>query len=92
MLEARHPIGASEILTNQPGADSWPITGASFILMHKEPQDPTAALPFLQRAAEANQPEALHMLATLYRDGVGAPRSNSDLTHAGSSRLSAGIN
>ena len=22
------------ILTNQPGANSWPITGASFILMH----------------------------------------------------------
>jgi phosphate transport system substrate-binding protein len=27
------------ILTNQPGAKSWPITGASFILMHKEPVD-----------------------------------------------------
>ena len=25
------------ILTNQPGAKSWPITGASFILMRKEP-------------------------------------------------------
>jgi phosphate transport system substrate-binding protein len=24
-----------QILTNQPGADSWPITGATFILMHK---------------------------------------------------------
>ncbi|SNB61300.1 phosphate ABC transporter substrate-binding protein, PhoT family [Arboricoccus pini] len=31
------------ILTNQPGADSWPITGASFILMPKEPKDPAAA-------------------------------------------------
>ena len=31
------------ILTNQPGAESWPITGASFILMHKQPQDPRAA-------------------------------------------------
>ena len=39
------------------------------------PQDPTAAIPFLQRAAEANQADALHMLATLYRDGVGAPRN-----------------
>jgi phosphate transport system substrate-binding protein len=27
------------VLTNQPGADSWPITGASFILMHKEAKD-----------------------------------------------------
>ncbi len=24
------------VLTNQPGAESWPITGASFILMHKQ--------------------------------------------------------
>ena len=24
-----------EILTNQPGKDAWPITGATFILMHK---------------------------------------------------------
>lgn len=24
-----------EILTNEPGKDSWPITGATFILMHK---------------------------------------------------------
>jgi phosphate transport system substrate-binding protein len=24
------------VLTDQPGKDSWPITGASFILMHKE--------------------------------------------------------
>jgi phosphate transport system substrate-binding protein len=31
------------ILTNQPGAKSWPITGASFILMHKEPVDAKAS-------------------------------------------------
>lgn len=31
------------ILTNQPGDQSWPITGASFILMPKEPKDPAAA-------------------------------------------------
>ena len=28
------------LLTNQPGADSWPITGATFILMHKQQSDP----------------------------------------------------
>jgi phosphate transport system substrate-binding protein len=28
--------GFYEILTNQPGKNSWPITGASFILMHKQ--------------------------------------------------------
>lgn len=27
--------GFGVVLTNQPGKDSWPITGASFILMHK---------------------------------------------------------
>jgi TPR repeat protein len=43
------------------------------------PRDPTAALPYLDRAAQAGQVEAQHMLATLYRDGVGAPR---DLTRA----------
>jgi TPR repeat protein len=37
------------------------------------PRDPTAALPFLNQAAEQNQPDALHMLATLYRDGIGVP-------------------
>ena len=27
--------GMAVLLTNQPGKDSWPVTGASFILMHK---------------------------------------------------------
>ena len=31
------------VLTNQAGADSWPITGASFILIHRQPQNPAAA-------------------------------------------------
>jgi phosphate transport system substrate-binding protein len=31
------------ILTDQPGAESWPIAGATFILIHKQPQDPAAA-------------------------------------------------
>jgi phosphate transport system substrate-binding protein len=30
------------ILTDQPGAKSWPITGASFILVYREPGDPQA--------------------------------------------------
>jgi len=29
-----------EILTNQPGKDSWPITGATFILISKSPEKP----------------------------------------------------
>ncbi len=28
------------LLTDQPGKESWPITGASFILMHKKPKNP----------------------------------------------------
>ena len=46
------------ILTNQAGADSWPITGASFILVHKEPQDPAAVK------------EALKFFAWAYKSGA----------------------
>jgi phosphate transport system substrate-binding protein len=31
------------LLTNQPGAQSWPITGATFILMHKQQEKPDTA-------------------------------------------------
>ena len=31
--------GFGVILTDEPGAKSWPIAGATFILMHKQPQD-----------------------------------------------------
>jgi phosphate transport system substrate-binding protein len=31
------------VLTNQPGPESWPITGATFILMHKTQKDPQKA-------------------------------------------------
>ena len=31
------------ILTDEPGAKSWPISGATFILIHKQPQDTAAA-------------------------------------------------
>lgn len=29
-----------QVLTDEPGKDSWPITGATFILMHKKPEKP----------------------------------------------------
>ncbi|MEO7760799.1 MAG: phosphate ABC transporter substrate-binding protein PstS [Casimicrobiaceae bacterium] len=35
--------GFYEILTNQPGKQSWPMTGASFILMHKMQEKPANA-------------------------------------------------
>jgi phosphate transport system substrate-binding protein len=36
------------ILTNQAGAASWPIAGATFILIYKQPQDPAAAAEALK--------------------------------------------
>jgi phosphate transport system substrate-binding protein len=35
--------GFYQILTDEPGAESWPITAATFILMPKQPQDSGAA-------------------------------------------------
>jgi phosphate transport system substrate-binding protein len=46
------------ILTDQPGAGSWPITGASFILVYREPADPAAVS------------EALKFFAWAFRDGA----------------------
>jgi phosphate transport system substrate-binding protein len=46
------------ILTDQAGAKSWPITGASFILLYKQPND----------AASVN--EALKFFAWAYKDGA----------------------
>ena len=42
-----------QILTNQPGKDAWPITGATFIMMHlkqDKPQQAAAALRFFDWA------------------------------------------
>jgi phosphate transport system substrate-binding protein len=46
------------ILTDQAGAKSWPITGASFILVYKQPDD----------AVSVN--EALKFFAWAYKDGA----------------------
>jgi phosphate transport system substrate-binding protein len=35
--------GFGVILANQPGDNSWPMTAATWILIHKNPQDPAAA-------------------------------------------------
>ena len=40
--------GYGLILDNQPGAESWPMTAATFILIHKQPQDPAAATEALK--------------------------------------------
>ncbi len=36
------------ILTNQAGVDTWPIAGATFILIYKQPQEPAAAAEALK--------------------------------------------
>jgi len=36
------------VLTDQPGKDSWPMTGASFILMHKVQEKPDSAKEVLK--------------------------------------------
>ncbi|HYA80781.1 MAG TPA: phosphate ABC transporter substrate-binding protein PstS, partial [Methylocystis sp.] len=40
--------GFYQILTDQPGAKSWPITAASFILLPKQPQEPATAAEALK--------------------------------------------
>jgi phosphate transport system substrate-binding protein len=49
--------GFEVILTNEPGDASWPITGASFILMYKNPQDAAASS------------EALKFFSWAYKNG-----------------------
>ncbi|HEY0748796.1 MAG TPA: phosphate ABC transporter substrate-binding protein PstS [Steroidobacteraceae bacterium] len=46
------------ILTDQAGAKSWPITGASFILVYKQPDDPAAVA------------EALKFFAWAFKNGA----------------------
>jgi phosphate transport system substrate-binding protein len=52
-----HAPGYYLILTDQPGAGSWPITGASFILVYSVPPDATAT------------GEALRFFDWAYRNG-----------------------
>ncbi len=50
-----------QILTNQPGEASWPITGATFILMHKsqdKPQQASATLKFFDWAYQTGDKTA----------------------------------
>ncbi|MEW6452927.1 MAG: phosphate ABC transporter substrate-binding protein PstS [Pseudomonadota bacterium] len=35
--------GFGVVLTNEPGAGAWPLAGATFILIHKQPKDAAAA-------------------------------------------------
>ena len=54
-----HAPGMYLILTDQPGAGSWPITGASFILMHTVQDKP------------ANAKEVLKFFSWAFKNGDG---------------------
>jgi phosphate transport system substrate-binding protein len=43
-----HAPGFYQILTDQPGAESWPITATTFVLMYKEPTDKAASAEALK--------------------------------------------
>ncbi|MEG2045419.1 MAG: phosphate ABC transporter substrate-binding protein PstS [Comamonas sp.] len=50
-----------QILTNQPGKEAWPITSATFILMHakqEKPEQAAAALKFFQWAYQSGDQTA----------------------------------
>ena len=49
--------GMGTFITNAPGAKSWPITGASFILMYKNPEN------------KANSAEVLKFFDFAFKEG-----------------------
>jgi len=61
-----------EILTNQPGADSWPITAATYMLMRSDyPTDKNkAVLKFLDWALKSGQGDARKLDYVPMPDGV----------------------
>jgi len=59
-----HAEGYYMVLTDQPGADSWPITGASFILVYKDQageQPIKTVLDFFAWCYKNGQPTALKL-------------------------------
>jgi phosphate transport system substrate-binding protein len=56
--------GNDLLLLNQPGAKSWPITGATFILLHKQPPKPATtkeALAFFDWAYKVGDDDAVKL-------------------------------
>jgi len=71
--------GFYELLTDEPGKESWPITGASFILMHKvqdKPEIGAAALKFFDWAYKNGAKMASDL------DYVSMPESVQELVRA----------
>ena len=65
--------GFGTILTDQAGAESWPIAGATFILIHKRPQNSAAAneaLKFFQWALKNGDQMAADLDFVAFPDPV----------------------
>ena len=65
--------GFYQILTDQPGKTSWPITGASFILMHvkqDKPQNAAEVLKFFDWALHNGQKMAAELDYVPIPEGV----------------------
>lgn len=76
--------GFGVILTDQPGEASWPITAATFILMHQVPTDQEAsreALAFFDWAYQKGDQMAEEL------DYIPLPGSVVDLVHGVRSRI-----
>ncbi|WP_404302964.1 phosphate ABC transporter substrate-binding protein PstS [Alicycliphilus denitrificans] len=64
-----------QILTNQPGKAAWPITGATFILMHKaqdKPAQATTTLKFFEWAYQSGDKTAADLDYVPMPEGVKA--------------------
>jgi phosphate transport system substrate-binding protein len=65
--------GFGTILTNQPGSDTWPIAGATFVLVYKQPADQAAtreALKFFQWAYKNGDQMAAGLDYVAFPDAV----------------------
>jgi phosphate transport system substrate-binding protein len=74
-----HAEGYYMVLTNQPGKTSWPITGASFILVYKDQADAATAkrvLDFFAWCYKNGEPTALKL------DYVPMPKKVVDMVEA----------
>jgi phosphate transport system substrate-binding protein len=64
-----------QVLTEQPGKDSWPLTGATFILMHKAQDKPAqagTALKFFEWAYTSGDKMATELEFVALPDAVKA--------------------
>ncbi len=61
------------VMTNAPGANAFPITASTFVLMYKQPKDAAAAkqaLDFFRWALEKGQPQAQKLNYVSLPDGL----------------------